>query len=343
MEFTKLTFPPENYRRLSDPGQGEHVAESFAEKYDEAVTGCLAAGSHCTGPEKGKLFLGQLIEDPEERAKKTCANINEFFKETRQKTVQEMQEYLIQHNGVVDSWPDPACKIIFHYFDAPGVEFQFDFFGAEYVSDGKGNVKRASSKPVFYNDYHFPDTEDYLKMKEKESLLEKRVKEGKFKGDRIPRFFAFLGFLYCIYAALAVVGDVFFDFGNTLLSIVPQSPVGESVQSLIMNVGWLLLALPVYISQFLGSVCGDISGILEIISIIILIGVCLLGAFCFQKYLAFYRKDRKEYNKAKKGLEKLRGSREYSRVMQENAALKKENEAMAEQWLREWYDWVCRM
>ena len=29
--------------------------------------------------------------------------------------------------------------------------------------------------------------------------------------------------------------------------------------------------------------------------------------------------------------------------MQENVTLKKENEAMAEQWLREWYDCVCRM
>lgn len=342
MDFTKLTFPPQDHRRLSDSEQGKHAAESFAGKYDAAVARCFATEGRGFGSDKRELFLGQPYKSHEEAASKACEHINAFFKKTRHTIVQEMQEYLLQHNGVVDFWPDPSCKIIFHYFEVPGVTFQFDFFGAEFVSDRKGNVKRSSSKPVFYNDYHFSDTEDYRKIKEKEGLMEKRVKEGKLKGDRIPRFFAFLGFLYCIYAVLAVVGDVFFDFGNWILSIAPQSPVEESIQSLLSNVGWLLMALPVYICQFLESVCGDISGVLVIIAIVILIGACLLGAFCCQKYLAFYRRDKKQYNKAKKELQKLRSSQEYSRVIQENAALKKEYEAMADQWLKAWYAWVCR-
>lgn len=342
MDFPKLEFPSKEYQRFKDAEQGEHAAGNFAARYDAAVTHHFSKGTQSPSPKIKELLLGQLYKDADIRAQKTCEHINAFFKEKRNDIVQEMQGYLLQHNGVIDSWPDPGYTMAFRYFDAPGPTFQFDFFGADYVPDGKGNVKRTSSKPVFRNDYHFPDTKDYRYMKEREEILEKQAKAERIKGDTIPRFFAFLGFLYCIYAAIAVVGDIFFDFGSKLLAIMPPTPKVETFLDFFRNLGWLLLALPVYIYQFLEDVCGDISGILVIIAAVILIGACLLGAFCCQKYLAFYRKEKRQHKKAKMELQKFRSSQEYSRVMQENAALKKAYETMAEQWLKEWYDWVCR-
>lgn len=342
MNFPKLVFPPKDFRPINDWERRKHAEGSFAAKYGEVVDHHFSIGTQSSNHLIKELLLGYLYEDAEERARKTCDHINAFFKDKRKAIIQDMQEYILQHDGVIDSWPDPTYFMFFRYFDAPGVTFQFDFFGAEFISDGKGNVKRTSSKPVFRNDYHFPDTKDYRYMKEREEILEKQAKAERIKGDTIPRFFAFLGFLYCIYAAIAVVGDIFFDFGSKLLAIMPPTPKVETFLDFFRNLGWLLLALPVYIYQFLEDVCGDISGILVIIAAVILIGACLLGAFCCQKYLAFYRKEKRKYKKANKELQEFRSSQEYSRVMQENAALKKAYETMAEQWLKEWYDWVCR-
>lgn len=335
MEFPKLKFPPENYDHRSSLKLDKNYKPTFALKY-------YSAYAESFKEQKDKLRLNAMQDSPEEKAKKACSFMNREHKNIRCAIVQKMQEYLLQKNGVIDSWPNSCSLSTISFKEIPGVSFQFDFFGAEYQTDGKGHIERSSSKPIFHNDYRFPGTEAYRNMMEKKTLMEKRVQEGRIKGDKIKRFFVFLAFLYCIYAVLAILGDAFWGFGNTLLSMRPLGPVDENVGSVLLNFGWLLLALPVYVYQFLQSVCGDISGVLAVICTIVLIGACLLGAFGCQKYLSFYRKDKREYTKAKKELRQLLSSQEYSSVMKENEELEKGYQAMAEEWLREWFRWVCR-
>lgn len=335
MEFLELKLPPEEFGVVHSVVSTVH-GNGFAKKYSDELKNY---------EKENPISIKYRESDSEETLKrKLCDHANEGHKDMRRALDQKMQEYILAQGGVIDSWPMPSSGKVAQLAMIPEEKVSFSYFGADYEITKDGKVARVSEEPVYRNEYRYRDTKAYTDMDAKRLLLEGKVQKGKeAAGSGLGQFFSFLGFLYCIYGFLVILGDIFSGVGQSLIALSGGTEVEENLFSFLQSGLWLALALPVYLYQFIWDTFGQMSTVLGVVLAAVLMAACLLGGYLCLKNILDDRRPRREWKKAKKELKALLESREYSQVKEENEALRKWNEEIAEQWHRAWFEWYCKV
>lgn len=329
MEFPKLKLPPKGYSR--------------AQAYDDCEKSGTFAGrlhSVMNRYEENNVEKLTYSRGAGERAikQKACALANDHYDSLRRYIDQEMQEYILEHDGQIDSWADSTGDIEVSYYK--GTRFRFDYFGADYAVSSFKKVGRTSSKLVYRNRYRFPGTEEYNEAASQREKLEEKVRDAKKATSTFSWIISLIGFLYCAYGVLSILGEIFFGIGEAIAAMYQSGVDGEGALASVQTLVGFIIVLPVGLQALIEEIAGEIDSS-GIFCTVLLIGACVVGAlFCLSAFWE-YNGAAKNLKRAKKELAVLLKSPGYRKTVAENDALRKSNEELAEQWHRAWYDWVC--
>ena len=332
MDFPKLTLPPRDFTAAdsriaeSTPGTFAHKFHTLLSEYDNIKL--MATASEYS------LDI--------DKASSVCNTVNEHYQWLREKLDQEMQSFLLEQNGRIDSWPSSISHTVRTSDWAQDDDMVFDYFGTDYISAEGGHIERCPPQRAYQNLYDYREKKPFQKMLAKEEDLKRQVKAGKAHRNPLVFLGLMLGFLYCIFAALSILGEVFFRTGEPLVARLRSIPNTEGVLGFLGGAGLYLLALPVRL--FLG-IQYFFQGIFSIVIGIVFVMVCLLGAYFFYATLM----DRWEMvrlgKKAAAEAKALPTSPEYFQARQDEEDEKNLgplNEELAEEWHQAWYNWVCK-
>ncbi|HIT34002.1 MAG TPA: hypothetical protein IAC31_05175 [Candidatus Faecousia intestinigallinarum] len=321
MEFPKLSLPPKDYS-LSDSLADKQQSATFAGKFYSVITAYQKEHS---------ARLTYTNCDAQKQLKENaCSTINAYYREMRCKIDEEMQAYILEHHGKIDSWSDSGGDTVLRYKQVVDAQFAFDYFGEDFAVTSSGKIARKSSKLIYQNCYRFPGTKEYLAAEEKRKQLKDRVKTEKNKGGRSSLLLSLIGFLYLLFNILFILGDMFFSCTGALDEFINSN----------MGIAFLA-AMPYVLYSLILGIFGELSRDMFLFFTVILLGACLIGMllcfFCFRNS----SKNVKTLKQAKKELNRWIKSADYKKIVAENEELRKKNMDLAEQWHRAWYHWVC--
>ncbi len=330
MGFPKLKLPPKEYSQLKAYYDSEQAGtfagrlRSVIDRYQEN-NGATISYSRGTGERELK--------------QKACSRINDYYDGLRRNIDEEMQAYILEHDGTIDSWADSAGNMAVSYFE--DTQFRFDYFGADYTVSSFKKVARATSKLVYRNHYRFPGTQEYNAAMRQKEELEEKVSRAKGGTSGFSWAISLIGFLYCAFAVLSILGEIFFGVGEAIAAMHQSGVDGEGVLASVKTAAGFIIALPVYLQVIIQGIFGELASSMATFFTILLIGACVIGAlFCLSAFKEA-NSAAKALKRAKKELAALLKSAGYRKAVAENDALRKPNEELAEQWHRAWYDWVC--
>lgn len=319
MEFPKLKLPSDNYS-VSQSIQDKKRMGSFADLFYT-----INRRYRQNHP------VSYASYGPESLATKrnACSKINEYHEKMRCNLDLEMQEVILERNGVIDSWPDSSDGAT--TFDEI-YPFMFDYFGEDYVASKSGKIHRKSTELIYQNHYHFPNTKEYHSLQREKDKLKQNVNEAKKRGDgAIVGFISLLLAIYLLLGLFIVVSQMFFHLGDKIFE-----PLYEINSQLAL---WANLPYTLYL--IVVEFCGD-SGNALIVCSGILLACYVFGVLYFLSIYSTCKSNTKARKEAKKALNALINSDHYKQVVSENEKLRKLNEEMAEQWHRAWFEWVCK-
>lgn len=318
-EFPTLKLPPKDYS-MEDAFFDKREKGSFANRL------CTVMKEYS---ESNKASYSYKESDGiREKKEKICSAVNRHYNDMRCRIDQEMQAYLLEHDGNVDSWDDSTDDLI---SKAEDCLFVFDYFGEDYKILHSGEAKRKSSRLVYRNQYQFPGTEPYNSAERRRRVLETDVRKAREAGDGgFVRLLCLAGMIYLMVGMLAILGDLLFHLGSVTIDLLYEknSTLG------------ILVSIPYTVYSLIVGIFGEF-GKMEIFFIVILLGACLFGFLYLLDYFKTCSKNAKALKKAKKALDSLIKSDEYRQTVSENDRLRRQNEELAEQWHRAWYAWVC--
>ena len=288
-----------------------------------------------------------------------CDAINSYYAGLRAHMADWMQQYILAHGGKVDSWPDPATSLYSTFEQLPGDKITFDYFGADYMVFPDGHVDRETPDLVYRNEYRYAAKTPYQDLQKEKKFLERKiVKPKKDKADTslLVRILALLGALYCVFAVLITLGEVFFGIGDSVIAL--NESAGDNAP---LAFATFLLALPLHVYSFVPAIFSSLSTGVTIAFTVILLGAWVLGAvvclLTFSSYqakakssAAQWNKDKENYTRSesnrKTALQNLENSPEkWEQAQREEEAEKarqSEMDAFAEEWHRAWFDWACQ-
>lgn len=323
MEFPKLNLPPKDYSLL-DSFADRNQSSTFAGKLYSVMTAYQK--------EHRARLTYESYDTQKQLKEKACSTVNAYYKEMRCKIDEEMQAYILEHDGNIDSWSDSDGDTVLRYENVGDAQFVFDYFGEDFTVTFSGNVARKSSKLIYQNHYRFPGTKKYLEAEEKRKQLENSVKNEKDTGGRASMVLGLIGFLYLLFGILSILGDMLFGWDGALYTFIEANT----------STGIAILAgLPYVMYILIVGIFGELTDSMVVFFMVILLGACLIGMlFCFS-YFSSGRKNVKALKLAKKELNRWIKSADYKKIAAENEELRKKNEDLAEQWHRAWYHWVC--
>lgn len=319
MEFPTLKLPSKDYSML----------HSFSDRWEAgSFSGRLSTVIREYQKTHSITYDYKESDGISQRKEKMCSAVNSYYDDLRGRVDEEMQAYILEHDGRIDSWGDSAGETV---SSDEGCSFVFDYFGADYRITRSGEAVRKSPKPVYRNQYRFPGTDAYNSAEDERRSLEFGVKKAKEAGDgRFVAFLCLVGMLYLLLGMLLVLGDILFQLGSAIID-----PIYEINTALGM-----LVSLPYTLYALIAGIFGE-AGEMRIFLVVILLGACLIGFFWLLSGFKTCSEYAKALKKAKKALNCLIKSAEYKRIVAENDRLRRLNTELAEQWHRAWYDWVC--
>lgn len=331
MEFPKLTLPPEDFT-VMDSRVAELTPGTFANKFHELLSEYEKEGVTAHAKEGApKVVLSMSV----------CQAVNDHFQTLRKKLDREMQRFLLEHDGVIDSWPHPESYTILSSRWAKHDPMVFDYFGTDYEALDDCHVTRKSDQRIYRYEYYFEETKPFQKMLAKEEDLKRQVVAGKAHRNPLVPLGLVLGLLFCVFQALSILGEAFFGTGKDVVTLLRSSiqPV-EGVLGFLEDAALYFLALPTKIYLGVGSF---FQGFLYTMIGIVLAAFCLLGAYACYCFLSDRWKYIQDGKKAAKELKALPTSPEYLNAKQDeedDEILALLNNELAKQWHRAWYEWV---
>lgn len=333
MEFPKLTLPPKDFT-LMDSRVAEFTPGTFANKFhtllSEYEKEVVTAHAKENAPE---IVLSMSV----------CQAVNDHFQTLRKKLDREMQRFLLEHDGVIDSWPHPESYTVLSSRWAKHDPMVFDYFGANYEAMDDCHVKRKSDQRIYRYEYYFEETKPFQKMLAKEEDLKRQVIAGRAHLNPLVPLGLVLGLLFCVLQALSILGEAFFGTGKEVVTLLlwwPNQPV-DGILGFLKDAGLYFLALPTNI--YLNIVGYFFQGFLYTVIGIVLAAFCLLGAYACYCFLSDRWNYVREGKKAAKELKTFPTSPEYLKAKQDeenDEILALLNNELAKQWHRAWYEWV---
>lgn len=335
MEVTKLKLPPKEYRFM-DSFLAEKRAGTFAHTFRAAL-------AEIEDSPEGDLTVNyNRGGSKEDIANEVCRTVNTYHDKLREKLDLKMQEYLLAHNGVIDSWPDPASLVSRTFTRTGKTPFVFDYFGEDYVSDEFGDVARRSPDLIYRNAYKYPAKKPLQALLEKSQSLQQDAAAGKQNRAILPRLGYTLIFLYCVFGIISILGEVFWGRGQALVDWPNAWGMEEGAWLLAAEILWLVVTLPLRLYLFVLEFFP--LDILHVIAPLAFLGFLLFWVYIFGSILLEMSKLSRKGRKAQKKLNALPASLEYQQASQEEEEEKRVieyNEKLAEQWHRAWYQWAC--
>lgn len=348
MPMPTLTYPPADYsytvaflaKERKDLGPLAYAFHQEADSYQEThrIQVEVSSSADSYGVKKAH-----------------CDAINSYYAGLRAHMADWMQQYILAHGGKVDSWPDPATSLYSTFEQLPGDKITFDYFGADYMIFPDGHVDRETPDLVYRNEYRYAAKTPYQNLLFLQNWLKQKSAKDRGKKQNTSlflRILSILGAVYCVFAVLITLGEVFFGIGNSVIAL--NESAGDNGW---MAVGTMLLALPLYLYSFVQAIFSDISPALGVVFTVILVGAWVLGAVvCWSVFHSYqqaakeWKQEQKRWAKAeedrKKSLNSLQNSpEEWAKAQKteaEEQAKKAEMEAFAEEWHRAWFDWACQ-
>lgn len=304
---------------------------AFWESYEQSTSNHLPKYSYKENDRKSDI------------ANNICQSINGYYDQIRREIDQDMQEYLLTHDGVIEAWPLSRASDTF-YDDTLDLNFRFDYFGTDYDFDwAKGSYVAKNKKPgrIYRNTYRFPGTEEYNQQCEKENALIQSIR-------KLQSQLGIFGFLwvvvlvYCTGILLAQAADLVFHYSLPIYEWVhslEDSNMEFTVSNIVQLLGTMLFLFPV-------SICGPFHQEAETLGIFywLLAGVMMAPFLAVGLWAAYHiskrHEKKRELSKFRKELKKLRTSAEYQRISAENEKIRQEQEAFAEEWHQAWFQWI---
>ena len=149
MRAEELKLPPQNYTLLQSwadaetPGTFAHAFHTALAEIEDSPQGNLTAHYN-----EGN--------SSSQKAASVCVAINGYHERLRRRLDHKMQQYVLDHGGVIDSWPDPVSTWTKSSDLAEGTQFVFDYFGEDYTADLFGGASRRSPNLIYRNTYDYP-------------------------------------------------------------------------------------------------------------------------------------------------------------------------------------------
>jgi hypothetical protein len=279
-----------------------------------------------------------------------CNEMNKWQKSVRASVATKMQNYIIEHNGVIDSWGNDDAGISIR-FESPGsgriYDFPLDFFGSDFTFNGRRKIARSKKHRKFNFYYNYVPSEEYTAAQKKESALAeemndayKKICNGK-KNGLSGLLIGILATLYIIYSLLVLlvlhIGHGQCDWLYHLV-INEDAPGIWWIWETIKEIPWAAYELLILISDH---------GMVYYVIGIILLAAGIFGAYFFYflaqdsfNELVEFNKKKSIYRQKKRAWKKFVRSNEYKQLLKQYDIEKKLNEAYAKKWQRAWFDWL---
>ncbi|MGN1344744.1 MAG: hypothetical protein ACI4U3_09195 [Traorella sp.] len=320
MEFLKLELPSSEYN-IEQSIQDKKQAGSFANQFYTVIRQ-YRYDNPVNYASYGKESLSTKNN--------ACESINKYYDKIRCNIDLEMQKFIHERNGKIDSWPDSSDGVTTFKEIYP---FLFDYFKDEYTVSKSGEIHRKSDQLIYQNHYHFPNTEEYNSLQDEKEKLKCNVKKAKEKGDgRFVSFISLLVAIYLLYGIFLIVSQILLHLGDKIFEFICE----------INGTAAILSSIPYTIYYYVIESSSDSRNFM-IGCTILLLAFCLFGVLYFLSIYNTCKDNAKERKQAKKALNTFLNSDHYKQVTSENEKLRKLNEEMAEQWHKAWFEWICKV
>lgn len=327
MRAEELKLPPKNYTLLQSwadaetPGTFAHAFHTALAEIEDSPQGNLTA---------------HYNEDnsSSQKAASVCATINGYHERLRRRLDHRMQQYVLDHGGVIDSWPDPVSVWSKSSDLVEGTRFVFDYFGEDYTADLFGGASRRSPDLIYRNTYDYPYDRP---LEDRRKVLEQVAETGKRERGFLPRLGYALVVLYCLFGAASILAELIAGRGQALMDLPNQWGTGEGALSLVVGGLWFVLTLPLRLYLFAMDFFRNFpTDLIFILIPILFLGFLLFWVYIFGSTLVKMSKAARRGKTAQKKLDALLQSPEYRQARQRE----EEEKQMAEAWHRAWYDWL---
>lgn len=258
---------------------------------------------------------------------------SEHFGHMRKKIAEDMVQYLLKHNGVIDGWPDPDTDLCIvsqkeYTTEKKTTNHYFHYFG-------RWPIK-------YHNQYEYRYSD----------LYQQTVQKGKYYGrtpgeNRKHIFLYWLVRLPLIYAVVVAIMSLLAFFGWDYTGFVDlvvgvqegtTRIIAPGVDAVLLTPLVILICIPFVCTLFVDTLLAENFGLIGI-----LIGCVVLAGIAYGSYWYLnhrwkpkpqdHRKIKRAYNEKKA----FRKSKEYQDVVAAEEAKKRRNEEISEQWHRAWF------
>lgn len=266
---------------------------------------------------------------------------NKAFKNMRRSIDSAMMDYLVEHDGVIDGWPNPKTSLYQTYSSGSsnGVinTYYFHYFGTDYGPFGR------KWGLDFHDEYKYEHSKEY-----KDALY-----KGEYHGvspfdNNIERAKKLACQLPWIIAILSAIMNVLCFLGVDIMEVVAMAGEVSQGEGQLLGLGTLDKVIPAILVfglglPFLPSLL--FYGLAESFgAIVLLLGgivTLVIGKVATKLLLLFYEPSpvsQKAIKQEIKATKEYRRSEEYRRIVGGEDAQKAEYEAISRQWHNLWFD-----
>lgn len=296
--------------------------------------------------------------------------LNEVDEDLKEDIALILHQYIMERNGVIDSWPEPYVPNLFttkanNSDNAKSLYFRFNYFGGEFRSDyteykdeSGRNHQKVTIKPganaVYQNHYIAPHTKEYasyisrLADAQNTIAIESKYTSGngiqkfKFGITVLPAILGiFIGIMMCYWTFTDTGSITDIKIMQILMSMFGSDNVVLKILSFIPMIIVGMAAIVWYIVAFIGWIF-HIEKILvpigAVMVVLFMIGVCgLVEDFIGSASVKDDSNSKKKIDEARNTIKKIQKDRNFIYVKERNALYKKDQEAISEQWHKRWY------
>lgn len=273
--------------------------------------------------------------------------INKRYASMRNIIDAQMMDYLIRHEGRIDSWPVPADLDGMMQFscgksgDMKESLLYFDYFGQNYTAKAY-EIVRADEELEYRDTYQCPNTQEYDDMKSRLLQLDRQAQAGGSKGKiRMGAVRTILALVGLVLLAFSIIlqlrGGAMMEGWLTYLNGAVDKEFDSLVNVLTVIVSipaWVALKFSLLLREWSIDMCGN-AWVLPGSAMIL----CLLPALrtCLRR--SRQKKRLRACDEARAEASALRASDEYRAVIQRNDEFREKQSAMSEEWHRAWYSY----
>lgn len=293
---------------------------------------------------------------------------NSVFNDVRRAVDQKMMQYLIEHGGVIDSWPKPfyghmlelkqeciyvnddgSYGVSYGAFDDDDkvvirdVSQRFVYFGDDFgvVSNDKtthtSTIGRMSSGLIFRHEYRIEDSPRYKELRNKTiygrvSFLSLLLDEFKYQLRYVLGYVTALTAIFCILSLLGVDLTVAYENMWEYISVSPYKVLLIIAAIPVIAVAFIPLMIAILL-QLLAASKGV--GSLFIV-LLIMAGASVVAYYLIADMMHMYHVKWSTIRKARAAAKKYMKSSEYVKAMEQE----KEYEQLSEEWHRAWFEYL---